>query len=202
MSKKTKSAAIATVNADSISPNQTNEYLESLAPALRDVVHDVEQIFSEIQETSLRAFWRIGELINNVKSDPESYLTLAQRTAGVDAASLLIDVFAPVYTAEQLRGALSFYETYPSPGDVTRLIQLRCPNRPRWRMTVSHVQVLTQVHDPDQREGDHDVDDDQDLEHGTNLLSARKRAGAAYLISHQPGIQTGFVPTGGRTADA
>lgn len=151
MSKKAKSAAITTVNAE-ISPTQTNEYIESLAPALRDVVHDVEQIFSEIQETSLRAFWRIGELINNVKSDPESYLTIEQRTQGVDAASLLIGVFAPVYTAEQLRGALSFYETYPSPGDVTRLIQLRCPNRPRWRMTVSHVQVLTQVHDPDQRE--------------------------------------------------
>jgi hypothetical protein len=151
MSKKAKNAAIATVNGE-IDMTQTNEFIETLSPALRDVVNDLEQLFSEIQETSLRAFWRIGQMINDVKSNPDDYLTAEQRAHGTDAASLLIGVFAPIYTAEQLRGAMSFYESYPSPADVTRLIQLRCPNRPRWRMTVSHVQVLTQVHDPDQRE--------------------------------------------------
>lgn len=130
---------------------QTPDFVDTLAPAMRGVVQDLENIFSEIQETSLRAFWRIGQMIDDVKADPERYLTSDQRIQGIDPASLLISVFAPVYTAEQLRGALAFYEAYPSPGDVTRLIQMRCPDRPRWRMTVSHVQVLTQVHDPDQR---------------------------------------------------
>ena len=58
---------------------------------------------------------------------------------------------SPVYTAEQLRSAVAFYEKYPSDGEITRLLNLRCPDRPRWRMTVSHVQLLAQVPDQNQR---------------------------------------------------
>lgn len=151
MSKQARNTAVATINND-VDMTQTDAFIETLSPSLQTVVHDLEQIFSEVQETSLRAFWRIGQIINDVRANPDGYLTEDQRLAGTDAASLLISVFAPVYTAEQLRGALAFYEAYPSPAAVTRLIQMRCPERPRWRMTVSHVQVLTQVHDPDQRE--------------------------------------------------
>jgi t-SNARE complex subunit (syntaxin) len=60
-------------------------------------------------------------------------------------------IFAPVYTIEQLRGAVNFFEKYPSEGEITRLLSLRCPDRPRWRLTTSHVQLLTQIPDDQQR---------------------------------------------------
>jgi hypothetical protein len=60
-------------------------------------------------------------------------------------------VFAPIYSAEQLRCAVTFFERYPSEGELSRLLSLRCPERPRWRLTTSHVQLLAQIPDDDQR---------------------------------------------------
>jgi hypothetical protein len=125
--------------------------VENLTPALQDVVSEIDNLFSDIQVASLTSFWRVGRLITEVKGDPERYLTPSQQAAHVDGASLLISIFAPVYTAEQLRGAVNFFEKYPSTAEITRLLGLRCPDRPRWRLTTSHVQLLSQIPDDNQR---------------------------------------------------
>lgn len=149
-----KSKAALAIQADIIearnSPYMTA--VDNLTPALQDVVSEIENLFSDIQIASLTAFWQVGRLITEVRDDPDRYLTAEQRTAHVDGASLIISIFAPVYTAEQLRGAVNFFEKYPSEGEITRLLALRCPDRPRWRITTSHVQLLSQIADDGQRQ--------------------------------------------------
>lgn len=125
--------------------------VENCTVELQDVVSEIDQIFSDAQVSGLTAFWRIGQLIDRVKKSPEMYLTPEQRAAHVDGASLIISIFAPVYTAEQLRSAVNFFDKYPTESDIHRLLALRCPDRPRWRMTISHVQLLAQIPDEDTR---------------------------------------------------
>lgn len=155
MGRKSRAANAATQELVTSIAASNNTQLPAIdtpmSPAMQEVISDIDRIFSEVQETSLRSFWRVGELISRVSNDPALYLTDDQRVAGVDAGAFIIGVFAPVYTAEQLRQAVSFYEAYPREADVIRLLRMRCPERPRWRMTVSHVQLLTQVNDPDKR---------------------------------------------------
>lgn len=130
-------------------PQQLNEH--TLTDDLRDVVAEIDQIFGDVQVASLTAFWRVGKLLTDVKNNPATYLTNEQQSAQIDGAALIISIFAPVYTADQLRGAVNFYERYPAEQEITRLLSLRCADRPRWRMTVSHVQLLSQVANEDQR---------------------------------------------------
>jgi hypothetical protein len=125
--------------------------IENCTTELQDVVLEIDQIFSDAQIAGLTAFWRIGQLINRVKNFPETYLTAEQRAAHVDGASLIISIFAPVYTADQLRSAVNFFDRYPTENEIHRLLSLRCPDRPRWRMTLSHVQLLSQIADDDTR---------------------------------------------------
>lgn len=125
--------------------------VENLTPALQDVVSEIDNLFSDVQVASLTSFWRVGRLIAEVRGNPELYLTPQQQAAHVDGASLLISIFAPVYTADQLRSAVNFFEKYPSEGEITRLLSMRCPDRPRWRLTTSHVQLLAQIPDDNQR---------------------------------------------------
>jgi hypothetical protein len=129
-----------------------NEFIATLTDELQSVVAEIDQIFGDVQVASLTAFWRVGRMITEVRNNPEVYLTQEQQNSNVDGASLLISIFAPVYTADQLRGAVTFHERYPTEAEITRLLSLRCPDRPRWRMTVSHVQLLSQVPDDGQRE--------------------------------------------------
>lgn len=124
---------------------------ENLTPELQDVVAEIDGLFSDAQEASLRAYWRIGKLISEVTGDPERYLTPEQRSQHIDGSSLLMSIFAPVYTAEQMRGAVNFFEKYPGEAEIIRLLSMRCPDRPRWRLTTSHVQLLTQIPDDQQR---------------------------------------------------
>lgn len=124
---------------------------QPMTEEMRSVVYEIDQIFGDVQTASLTAFWRVGKLISDVKNDPDMYLTPEQRSAHVDGAAFIISIFAPVYTAEQLRSAVTFFERYPSESEITRLLSLRNPDRPRWRLTVSHVQLLAQVADDDQR---------------------------------------------------
>lgn len=148
MSRKAEQASIANTEV------LTNSFIEhALTEEMQGVVSQIDQIFADVQTSSLTAFWQVGQLITDVRNRPEVYLTAEQRSAHVDGASLIISIFAPVYTAEQLRGAVNFFERYPSEADITRLLSLRCPDpeRPRWRLTISHVQLLSQVADDDQR---------------------------------------------------
>lgn len=148
-----KSNAIAVMQAEAAAAFElTQEQVDSLTPRMREVIAEIDQIFGDVQVASLNAFWRVGKIITDVRNAPEEYLTDEQQSAHIDGASLIISIFSPIYSSEQLRGAVGFYEKYPSMAEVTRLLSLRCPDRPRWRLTVSHVQLLAQVPDDDQRQ--------------------------------------------------
>lgn len=147
-----KSKAALAIQAEIVDNNQQQLVRhENLTPAMQEVVSEIDNLFGDIQVASLTAYWRVGQRISAVKNDPERYLTPAQRASHVDGASLLVSIFAPVYTAEQLRGAVNFFEKYPTEGEITRLLSMRCPERPRWRLTTSHVQLLSQIPDDSQR---------------------------------------------------
>jgi hypothetical protein len=152
-----KSKAMSIVQADFVGDAPAGvevggtEFIATLTDELQSVVSEIDQIFGDVQVASLTAFWRVGKIITDVRNNPDIYLTQEQRNSSVDGASLIISIFAPVYTADQLRGAVTFFERYPTEAEITRLLNLRCPDRPRWRMTVSHVQLLSQVTDDDQR---------------------------------------------------
>ncbi|NBT75186.1 DUF1016 family protein [bacterium] len=151
MGRKSKAAAM--IQADLVE-SRNSPYLaavENLTPALQDVVSEIDNLFSDAQAASLTAYWRIGRLITEVKGDPEQYLTAEQQAQHIDGAALLMSIFAPVYTVDQLRGAVNFFEKYPSEAEIVRLLSLRCPDRPRWRLTTSHVQLLAQIPDDQQR---------------------------------------------------
>lgn len=119
--------------------------------ALQEVVREIDTLFGEAQEASVTAYWRIGRLISQVAQDPDSYLTEAQKAAHTDPTALLISTFTPTYTAEQLRAAETFYERYPSERELRRLLNLRSPTNPSWRISQSHVNLLTQIPDDEQR---------------------------------------------------
>lgn len=147
-----KSTAVAIMQAESAAALElSQEQIESLTPRLREVIAEIDQIFGDVQVASLTAFWRVGKIITDVRNSPEEYLTDEQQAGHIDGASLIISIFAPIYSADQLRGAVNFYEKYPSMAAVNRLLNMRCPDRPRWRLTVSHVQLLSQIPDDEQR---------------------------------------------------
>lgn len=123
----------------------------TLTPKMQNVVKKIDDLFGDAQVASVTAFWRIGREISLVAANPEEYLTDEQQAAQVDPTALLISLFASVYSAEQLRAAESFFDKYPSESELRRLLELRCPERPSWRLTTSHVQLLTQIADDEQR---------------------------------------------------
>lgn len=122
-----------------------------LTPKLADVVTEIGRLLDDVQTASVTAYWNIGRLITEVRQNPDEYLTAEQKSAQVDPASLVISIYAQVYSTDQLRGAESFFDKYPSERQLRHLLSMRCPDRPQWRLTASHVQVLSQVADDDQR---------------------------------------------------
>lgn len=123
-----------------------------LAPALRDVVTEIGTLLDDVQTASVTAYWNIGRLITEVEGDPDKYLTAEQKAQHVNPGSLVISIFSQAaYSPDQLRGAVAFFDKYPSEHQLSRLLEMRCPDRPRWRLTASHVQMLSQVADDDQR---------------------------------------------------
>lgn len=134
------------VHAGEISPE-----VGALTTALQRVVSQIDRLFSDAQVTNIKAVWNIGRLISEVQGDPDKYLTPEQQSAHVDGEALIMSIFAPVYSAEQLRSSVMFFDKYPSEGEISRLLSLRCPERPRWRLTTTHVQLLAQIHDDTQR---------------------------------------------------
>jgi hypothetical protein len=124
---------------------------KELTPAMQKVINQIDKLFGEIQTSSMRAFWHVGRLITEVRDDPDKYLTSEQRAAHVDGEAVITAVFAPVYTAEQIQNAVTVFDRYPSESELNRLLAMRCPDRPRWRLTTSHVQLLSQIADDGQR---------------------------------------------------
>ena len=149
MSKDSKNKEIST--GEVVYPGEVSPEIGDLSPALSKVIVEIEQLFVEAQKTSISALWSIGFLIAEVSSNPDKYLTDQQQAAYVDATSLIMSIFAPVYSADQLRSAVLFFEKYPSEHELNRLLTMRCPERPRWRLTASHVQLLAQIPDDTQR---------------------------------------------------
>lgn len=124
---------------------------KELRGEMKKVVDRIGSILEKAQKDNLCAFWNIGQLIVEARDNPEKYLTDEQLAAHIDGEAVIISIFAPVYTAEQLRGAVTIFEAYPSESELQRLLDLRCPSRPRWRITASHAQLLAQISDDTQR---------------------------------------------------
>jgi len=145
-----KSNAMIATQTATISNSDLQERPE-LNAELQAVVREIDTLFSEAQAASVTAYWRIGRLISTVAHDPDTYLTDAQKTAHTDPTALLVASFTPTYTAEQIRAAENFYERYPAERELNRLLALRSPGNPSWRISTSHVNLLTQIADDDQR---------------------------------------------------
>ena len=124
---------------------------KEMTPAMQAAIQRIDTLFTGLQQTSIRAFWSVGCLITEVRDNPDKYLTKEQQTAHVNGEAIIVSIFAPVYSAEQLRSAVTMFERYPSESELARLLSLRCPERPRWRLTASHVQLLSQIPDDTQR---------------------------------------------------
>jgi hypothetical protein len=124
---------------------------KDLTPAMQKTINEIDKLFADIQIASLQAIWNVGRLITEVRDDPDKYLTKEQQSAHVDGEAVIMSVFAPIYTADQLRSSVTMFERYPSDGELKRLLSMRCPERPRWRLTTSHVQLLSQIPDDGQR---------------------------------------------------
>lgn len=123
-----------------------------ITPELDVVVRQIDNLLADHHGNSLKTYWHVGKLITDVERHPQKYLTESQQAAQIDAGNLLMHMFDKIYTADQLRTTQSFYQAYPKERDLNALIALRCPERPAWRLTVSHVQVLTTIPDPEQRQ--------------------------------------------------
>jgi hypothetical protein len=124
---------------------------KELTPAMKNIINQIDKLFAEIQISSMQAIWNVGRLITEVRDDPDKYLTKEQQSSHVDGEAVIMSVFAPIYTVEQLRSAVDMFDRYPSEGELKRLLSMRCPERPRWRLTTSHVQLLSQIPDDSQR---------------------------------------------------
>lgn len=118
---------------------------------MKKVIDRIGSILEKAQTDNLCAFWNIGRLVVEARDNPEKYLTDEQIAAHVDVEALVVSVFGPVYTTEQIRGSISIFEAYPSESELERLLSLRCPSRPQWRITASHAQLLAQIPDDSQR---------------------------------------------------
>lgn len=139
------------ITGEIVHPGEISSEVGELKPALQKIVAQIDKLFGDAQTTSIRAFWNIGRLITEVQGDPDKYLTDEQRAAHVDGEALIMSIFAPVYSAEQLRSAVMFFDKYPSETEIHRLLGMRCADKPRWRLTTSHVQLLAQIPDDGQR---------------------------------------------------
>lgn len=124
----------------------------TLTAAMQTVVDQINNLFGDAQAASITALWQIGKLIHDVGEEPETYLTDEQRSAQIEPSALLVSLFSKTYSAGQMRSAETFFEKYPTERHLQRLLDLRSPDSPSWRITVSHVQLLTQVADDEQRE--------------------------------------------------
>lgn len=143
-----KSSEITVVDGNVETPGLIQK---ELTPAMKSIINQIDKLFADVQVASLQAIWNVGRLIIEVRDDPDKYLTKEQQSAHVDGEAVIMSVFAPIYTAEQLRNAVTMFDRYPSESELKRLLTMRCPERPRWRLTTSHVQLLSQIPDDTQR---------------------------------------------------
>jgi len=135
-----------------LASNLLDGFSGKLTSEMEHVVLEIDKLLTDHQAAGMQTYWLVGKLITDVEQAPDVYLTPEQQSANIDAGNLLMHLFEQIYTADQLRTTQRFYQMYPEREDLQALLELRCPERPLWRMTVSHVQVLTTIPDQDQRQ--------------------------------------------------
>lgn len=118
---------------------------------LQHVVYTIDELMADQHAANITAIWRIGALLTEIDTNPEKYLTPDQQTNHVSPSALLYQVYHKIYTPEQFSVAVKLHESYPSRDAINNLINQRCPARPNWRLTASHVQLLLTVNDQEQR---------------------------------------------------
>lgn len=119
---------------------------------LQKVIASIDEMISEQHAANILTMWRVGELIYDLESDPDKYLTAAQKSQHVSPFALLSNFFSKTYAPDQFQMARVLYENYPSNEAISTLVYARCPSRPNWRITASHVQLLLTIPDKEQRE--------------------------------------------------
>lgn len=118
---------------------------------LQKAIHALDDLIAEQHAANIMAMWRVGDLLHDIEVNPDNYLTDEQKSQHVNPAALLYQAYNKVYTPEQFSVALRLRENYPNRPAINALINQRCPTRPNWRMTASHVQLLLTVSDSEQR---------------------------------------------------
>jgi len=127
------------------------EDLPEMHANLQKAIYTLDGLIAEQHAANIMAMWRVGELLHDIEVNPDAYLTEEQKSQHVSPSSLLYQVYNKIYTPEQFSTALRLHENYPSTAAITALINQRCPTRPNWRLTASHVQLLLTVNDQEQR---------------------------------------------------
>lgn len=118
---------------------------------LRNAINNIDSMITDQHAANIITMWRIGEIIYDLEVNPENYLTDAQKSQHINPAALLSDFFRKTHAIDQFDSARALYETYPSTDEIRALVHSRCPSRPNWRLTASHVQLLISIPDPEQR---------------------------------------------------
>lgn len=134
----------------------TGEIVPAGFPELNDnlktVVHAIDNLIEEQHAANILSMWRVGQLLHEIDTNPENYLTEKQRSQHIAPSSLLFRVYDRVYTPEQFSSAIRLHEAYPSEPAIAALVNKRCPTKPNWRITASHVQLLLTVNDETKRQ--------------------------------------------------
>lgn len=119
---------------------------------LQKAINHIDEMITDQHAANILTMWRVGEIINDLETSPDKYLTDSQKSKHVNPLALLADFFRKTYSVDQFDMARILYENYPSQEAVSSLVNARCPSRPNWRLTASHVQLLLSIPDKEQRE--------------------------------------------------
>lgn len=119
---------------------------------LQQAISNIDEMITEQHAANILTMWRVGEIIYDLEADPDKYLTDKQKSQHVRPLALLSDFFSKTYAPDQFDMARVLYENYPSKEAIGALVNARCPARPNWRLTASHVQLLLSIPDKEQRE--------------------------------------------------
>lgn len=145
-----------TVNNELITHNETLNVvtrpdIPELHANLVKAIYALDGLIAEQHAVNITAMWEVGNLLHDIEVNPDAYLTDAQKSQHISPAALLYRVYNKIYTPDQFSTALRLRENCPDRAAVISLINQRCPTRPNWRLTASHVQLLLTVNDQEQR---------------------------------------------------
>lgn len=131
--------------------NHSEIMISDLHENLAAVARQIDELITEQHAANILALWRIGGLVHEIDNNPTKYLKPEQLSQHAVPSMLLFRAFDRSLRPEQFETARNLFEAYSTPASIESLIQKRCPAKPGWRITVSHVQLLLSVPDPDQR---------------------------------------------------